>query len=108
MESPYIPSLCSPHQLFHGKSSEDRSRVRLEGSARASKDASKIFEALLKPSIATVTADLAAMLFRRVGKALRRTSPHGFGLAALDAEQESNAGVASHHEHTVYAVAIPL
>lgn len=48
------------HQLCHGNNSDDRRRVLLEGSAKASKDASKTLEALLKPSIATVTADLAA------------------------------------------------
>lgn len=52
--------LSCPHQLCHGNSSDDRRRVLREGSARASKEASKTLEALLKPSIATATADLAA------------------------------------------------
>lgn len=60
-DTPHAAVISSPpHQLCHGNNSDDRRRVLLEGSARASKDASKILEALLKPSIATVTADLAA------------------------------------------------
>lgn len=52
----------TPHQLCHGNSPEDLRRVLLEGSARASKDASKSLEALLKPSMASATVDLAAVV----------------------------------------------
>ena len=64
-DQPWYHRANHPHQLCHGNSSEDFSRVLLEGSANASKDASNTFEAPSKPSLANVTADLAAVASNR-------------------------------------------
>ena len=82
-----------PHQLCHGNSSDDRRRVLLEGSANASKDASKILEALLKPSMATVTADRAAGVTVRSLLLWWRVVDGGGGLSAVGGVTRSKGGV---------------